>query len=79
MGADDALLLGLGEDVHGAAIARGPVAFGDAVDEDDIDIVDAELAAEAVEVAAQAGGIARVGFGHDDDFVAGELLDGSAT
>ena len=32
---------GFGENVHDAAIARGPVGFGDAVDEDDVDVVDA--------------------------------------
>ena len=45
MGADDALLFGFGEDVHDAAIARGPVAFGDAVDEEDVDVLDAEFMA----------------------------------
>ena len=39
--ANDALLLGFGEDVHDAAVACGPVGFGDAVDEDDVDVVDA--------------------------------------
>ncbi len=76
MGADDALVLGFGEDVHDAAVTGGPVGFGDAVDENDVDVVDAEFAAEAVEIAAEAGGVAVVGLGHDDDFVARELLEG---
>ena len=76
MGADDALLLGFVENVHDAAVARGPIGFGDAVDEDDVDVVDAELAAEAVEVGAYSGGVASVGLGEDGDFVARELLEG---
>ena len=76
MGADGALVLGFGEDVHYAAVTGGPVVFGDAVDENDVDVVDAKFAAEAVEVAAEAGGVTVVGLGHDDDFVARELLEG---
>jgi hypothetical protein len=57
--ADDALLLSLGEHVHGTTIARGPVAFGDAVDEYDVDHLDAELAAVALESALETGGIAN--------------------
>ena len=63
VGADDALLFGFGEDVHDAAVARGPVAFGDAVNENDVDVVGAELAAEAIEVGADSGGVAGVGLG----------------
>jgi hypothetical protein len=76
VGADDAFLFRFREDVHGAAVADGPVGLGGAVDEDDVDVVDAEFAAEAVEVALDAGGVAGVGFGEDGDFVAGEALDG---
>ena len=76
MGADDALLLGLGEHVHHAAITRGPVGFGGAVDEQDVDVVGAELAAEAIEVIANFLGIAVVGLGEHGDFVARQLLDG---
>jgi len=76
VGADDALVLGLGKDVHDAAVAGGPVALGDAVDEDDVEVVGAEFFAEAVEIGADAGGVAVVGLGEDGDLVAGELLDG---
>ena len=76
MGPDDALVLGFREDVHDAAVTGGPVVFGDAVDENDVDVVNAEFFAEAVEIATEAGGVTVVGFGHDDDFVAGELLEG---
>ena len=77
MGPDDALVLSFGEDVHDAAVTGGPVVFGDAVDENDVDVVNAEFFAEAVEIATEAGGVTVVGFGHDDDFVAGELLERS--
>ena len=61
MGADDALLLGLREHVHDAAVACGPVGLGDAVDQEDVDVVDAEFLAEAVEIGAHGGGVAVVG------------------
>ncbi len=41
VGADDSFLLCFGENVHDAAIACGPVGFGDAVDEDDVDVIHA--------------------------------------
>ena len=47
------------------------------MDEDDVDVVDAEFLAEAIEVTAETAGVAVVGLGHDDDFVAGELLERS--
>ena len=74
MGADDSLLLGFGENVHGAAVAVGPVGFGDAVHQADVEVVGAEFAAEAVEVGAHAGGVARPGFGEHGDFVAWHVL-----
>ena len=76
MGPNDALLLGLRQDVHDPAIARRPVPFGDAVDEDNVDMVDAELSPEAVKVGTDAGGISSVGLGEDGDLVARELLQG---
>ena len=75
VGADDALVFGFGEVVHDAAIAGGPVGLGDAVDEDYVDVVDTQFAAEAIEIAPDAGWVAVVGLGHDDDFIAGELFD----
>jgi len=77
VGADDAFFLGFGEDVHDGAIAGGPVRLGDAMDEDNVEVVDSKLAAEAVEVGADAGWIAGVGFGEDGNSVARELFDGS--
>ena len=76
VGSDDAFFFCFGEDVHAAAVSGGPVGFGDAVDEDDVDVIGAEFAAVAVEVGAEAGGGAGVGLGGDGDFIAGELFDG---
>ncbi len=70
MGADDSLLLGFFENIHDAAIASGPIGFGEAVHEADIDIVGAELAAEAVEIGAGGRGIAGPGFCEHSDLVA---------
>jgi hypothetical protein len=43
MSPDDTFLLGLRKDVHHPAIACRPVPFRDAVNEDDVDIVDVKL------------------------------------
>ena len=75
MGTDDSLLLGFGEDIHDAPITCGPVGFGDAVDEDDVDVVHAELFAVTVEISADSGGIACVGLGEHCDFVAWNLFE----
>src|SRR5258706_5280327 len=53
MGADDALLLRLGEYIHHAAVAFRPVSFGDAVHERDIEVVRSQLTTEAVEIGAR--------------------------
>lgn len=76
VGADDSFLLGLGEDVHDGAVAGGPVGLSDAVDKDDVNVVDAEFLAEAVEVVADALRVAGVSFGEDGDLVARKLLEG---
>ncbi len=77
VGADGALVFRFAQHVHDTAVAGGPVADDGAVDEDDVDVVDAEFAAETLEVAGDAGGVAGVGLGHDDDLVSRELPDGS--
>ena len=59
VGADDSFLLGFGENIHHAFVALGPVAFGDAVHQADVEIVGAEFAAEAVEIGACSGRVAR--------------------
>src|ERR1700716_1465298 len=48
--ANDAFLFGIGENVHDAFVAFGPVAFGEAMHEADVDVIGAELAAKTVEV-----------------------------
>ena len=74
MGANDSLLLGFGEHIHGSAEAVGPVGFGDAVHEADIEIVRPEFFAEAIEIGPHAIGVARPGLGQDRDFVARHVL-----
>src|SRR5712664_3560849 len=74
--ADDALLLGFGEDVHHAFEALGPVAFGEAVHEANVDLIGAEFAAEAVQIGACRSGVARPGLGEHGDLVARDMLEG---
>ena len=52
MCANDPFLFGFGENVHHRLVARGPVSFGQAVHEDDIEMVRAQLLTEAVEIGA---------------------------
>src|SRR5271167_593774 len=73
---NDALLLGLGQHVHDTAIACRPISFGDAVYEDNVDIVDPEFSPVTVKVGADTSGITSVGLGEDGHFIAGELLQG---
>ncbi len=73
--ANDAFFLGFGEDIHHAFEALGPVTFGEAVHEADIDMIGAELAAEAIEIGTSGGGIARPSFGKDGDFVARNVFE----
>src|SRR2546429_1977171 len=61
--ANDAFVLGFFEDIHDGTVARGPIALGEAVHEEAVDVFRAEFAAEAVEVGAHAVGVARPGFG----------------
>src|SRR5260370_30501551 len=56
--ANDSLFLGFGENIHDAFVALGPVAFGKAVHEANLDVVGAKLAAETIQVGAGAGGVA---------------------
>jgi len=74
MGPDDSPMLGFFEDVHHRAIAGGPIFLGHAVHQENIDVVDAQFAAEAVEIGAHFCGIAGPGFGEDGDFAAIDLL-----
>ncbi len=76
MGADDALFLGFGENVHDTFEALRPVAFREAVHEADVDVIGAEFSAEAVKIGAGRGGVACPGLGEDGDFVARDMLEG---
>ena len=74
MGADNSLLLGFGENVHGTAVAVSPVGLRDAVHQADVEIVGAEFVAETVEIRAHAVGVACPRLGDDRDFVALHVL-----
>src|SRR6267143_1355681 len=74
--ANDALLFGFGENVHDPFVALGPVAFGEAVHEADVDVIGAKLAAKTIQVVASGGGITRPGFSEDGNLVAGDMLEG---
>jgi hypothetical protein len=76
MSPNDTFLLGLRKDVHRPAIACRPVPFRDAVNEDDVDIVDAKLSPEAIDVGTNAGRIASVRLGKNSDPIARNLLEG---
>src|SRR6185437_5547257 len=65
-----------GENIHDTTVARRPVALRDAMDEENVNVVGAEFFAKAVNIFAQARGIAVVGFCQHSDLVARELLDG---
>ncbi len=76
MSANDALFFGFGENVHDAFVALGPIAFGEAVHEADVDVIGAELAAKTVEIGASGGGVARPRFGEHGDCIARDVLQG---
>src|SRR6267143_6443975 len=76
MSANDALFFGFGENIHDALVALGPIAFGEAVHEADVDVIGAELAAKTVEIGASRGGVARPRFGEHGDFIARDVLQG---
>jgi hypothetical protein len=78
VGADDALMFGFFENIHDRAKTRGPVGFGEAMHQEQIDVVDAEFAAKAVNVRAHFFGFARPGFGEDGHFAAVHVLESFA-
>ncbi len=73
--ADDALFFGFGENVHDARETLGPVAFGEAMHKANVDVINAQLAAETVQIGTGGGGVARPGFGEDSHFIAGHVLE----
>ena len=74
MGADDALLLGLGERVHGSSIFLRPAVLGQAVHHEYVDVIRVQFFPKAVDVGPHAGGVPRPGLGHDGYLVAGDVL-----
>ncbi len=78
VGADQALVLGLLEVVHRAGVLGGPVLLLHAVEKSNINIIDAKLAAVALEVALAVVGVGGVGLGLDDVAVAGDAFEGVA-
>ncbi len=68
------IILGLGDHVHYTFVALGPVTFGEAVHQEDVDVINAKLFAEAVEVGTHAHGIARPGFRQHSGFVSRDVL-----
>jgi hypothetical protein len=71
-GADDAAFLRFGDDIHGAALFLVPVLIEHAVEQQDVDVVGVEFAAEAVEVSPHFGGGGGVGFRENRDLFARE-------
>src|ERR1700751_327723 len=70
MRADDAFLFGFGENVHHWFEAGGPVAFGQAGHQKDVEMVCPEFPAKAIEVGTHFGSGARPGFREYGDFAA---------
>ena len=58
--------------------SAGQSVLGHAVEQDDVDVVDAQLHAVALEVAAGVGDVGGVGLGLDHVLVAGDALEGLA-
>ena len=75
MRADHSFLLGFREHVHDALVALGPVAFSQAVHEQDVDIVDAKLFAESVNIGTHACRISCPRFRKHGDFVPLHVLE----
>ena len=74
VGADDALLLGLGERVHRSRIFLRPAVLGQAVHHEYVDVIGVQFFPKAVDVGPHAGGVPRPGLGHDGHLVARDVL-----
>ena len=55
--ANDPFFLGFRENVPDAFVALGPITFGEAVHETDVEVIGAEFAAETIEIVASSGGL----------------------
>ena len=67
--------LALHQVFHRPRVLGGPVQLLHAVEQDDVDVVDAQLHAVALDVAAGVGVLGRVGLGLDHVLVAGDALE----
>src|SRR5262249_39536435 len=73
--ANDSFVLGFFEDVHNGAKACCPIAFGEAVHQQNVDIFGAEFAAETVEIGTHFVWIASPGFREHGNFAAVDVLE----
>ncbi len=63
------------EHVHDRLVAAGPVAFGEAVHQANVQVIDSQFAAETVEVGASRLGLACPSFREEGYFVAMNVLE----
>src|SRR5438309_10949379 len=73
--ANDPLFLGFRKHIHNAFAALGPMTFGEAVHEANVDMSDAEFAAETAEICVSRGRIARPRLGEPGDFMARDMRE----
>ena len=78
VGADQPLLLGLHQVFHRPLMVARPAVLGHAVQQDDVDVVDAQLKPVALQVVAGRDRVGGVGLGLDHVLVAGDPLEGLA-
>jgi len=76
MSANDAFFFGFGENIHDPFVAVGPIVFGEAMHEADVDMVSAQFAAKTVEIGAGGDGVAGPRFREHGDFIARDVLQG---
>jgi len=76
MSANDAFLLGFRQNVHNGPVAGGPIVFGEAMHEEDINIIGTEFTAEAVQIGTHLGGSSSPGLGEDGDLRTVQVLQG---
>ena len=74
VGADDAALLFLGEHVHDPAIREGPLLVGQAMHENDVDVIGIQFAQDAIHIALGLAGRGGANFGGDDHVLAVDVI-----
>ena len=78
VGTDDLVLLGLYQVLHGPLVLGRPALFCHAVEQKDVDVVDTQLHAIALEMASRVGDVGRMGLGLDDVLLARNALESFA-